>query len=387
MKICIFITTIDKTGGGPSRSVPILAKGLSLNNVETTLFTCETEQMNSHLVEKTAVTLKIVSQNIKSKDLELEILAGGYDLIHGQNLWMPLYNKMAKIARKHNIPYMMTPRGCLEPWAYQEQGFVRNLKKKLAMALYQKEDLQKSACILATAQMEADNLRALGIKAPIAIIPNGIDVSEYQCRPLNFMPSVKKQIVLLSRIHRQKGIEFLINAWELLKLKYPDWNVVIAGNGEESYINQLKDLIVSKGLQDCVEIIPPIFGAAKHKLYCESSLFVLPTYSENFGMVIAEAMSCGVPCITTNGAPWQELNANSLGWCIDLSLENLVKTISEAIDLGQDKLFQMGQRCSKHIHSTYQYIKVAAKNKAVYEWIVNGGEKPEYVLLPVNFIK
>ena len=380
MRICIFTNSIDKNDGGPSRSVPILAKGLSLVGVEATLFTFRSQQMNTHLLDGTHMTLKIVPANITSYELEKELLAGDYDLIHGQNLWDPLYNKMARIARKHNIPYIVTPRGCLEPWAYQGQGFIKNLKKKIAMLLYQKKDLQKASCILATAQMEADNVRALGIKAPIAIIPNGIDVSEYKCRSIEFRSSVKKQIVFLSRIHQKKGIEFLINAWEQLKTKYPEWNVVIAGNGDDSYTNELKEMIIHKGLQNCVEIIPPVFGEAKHKLYCESSLFVLPTYSENFGMVIAEAMSCGVPCITTNGTPWQELNEKQLGWCIDLTLNNLVVTISEAIDLGEDALFEIGQRCSKHIQDTYQYTQVAAKNMAVYEWIMKRGEQPKYII-------
>lgn len=379
MNICIFTTSIDKKGGGPARSVPILAKGLSLNGVETTLLTGRSDEMNSHLIDGSSVNLKIFERDITNKQLEQIILEEKFDVIHGQNLWSPLYNRMAKIARKHNIPYMVTPRGCLEPWAYQGQGLIRNLKKRIAMVCYQKEDLQKAACILATAKMEADNIRKLGITAPIAIIPNGIDVSEYRCRDIDFKSMVKKQILFLSRIHEKKGIEFLINVWEQLNTRYPDWNVVIAGNGEESYIQRLKAMIVSKGLKNSVDIIPPVFGKEKHKLYCESSLFVLPTYSENFGMVIAEAMSCGVPVITTNGTPWQELNEKHLGWCIDLSIDNLAKTISEAIGLGQEILFELGQRCSKHIYNTYQYTEVAAKNKAVYEWIVNGGDKPECV--------
>ena len=221
----------------------------------------------------------------------------------------------------------------------------------------------------------------LGITPPIAIIPNGIDVSEYQCRAMGDKGAIKKQIVFLSRIHEKKGIEFLIDAWEKLQSKYPDWNVVIAGNGEADYIEQLKQKIASKGLQKCVEIVPPVFGYEKHKLYCESSLFVLPTYSENFGMVVAEAMSCGVPVITTNGTPWQELNEHQLGWCIDLSLDNLIKTIAEAIDLGTDRLFEIGQKCSQHIRNTYQYTEVAAKNKAVYEWLTKGENVPSCVRL------
>lgn len=379
MKICILTTLIDKNCGGPAYSVPILAKGLSLIGLDTTLFFCKTDHMNTHIVDGTSVKLNIVSQSISSSNLEHIILEENYNLIHCQNLWAPLYHRIAKIARKHKIPYMMTPRGCLEPWAYQGQDFVRNLKKKIAMFLYQKKDLQMAACILATSDMEAKNLRVLGIKAPIAVIPNGIDVSEYECRSIDNKSAIKKQILFLSRIHKKKGIEFLIDAWVFLKDKYPDWNVVIVGNGEESYISNLKDIIRKKCLQDCVEIIPPVYGEAKHKLYCDSALFVLPTYSENFGMVIAEAMSCGVPVITTKGTPWQVLNDRRLGWCIELSLENLIATLTEAIDLGQDELFAMGQCSSKYIYSTYQYTSVAAKNKTVYEWIVNKGEKPEYV--------
>ena len=380
MKICIFTTSIDKNDGGPSRSVPILAKGLSLNNVETTLLTVATHEMNTHLIENSSVSLKTIPKNISCAALEKLLIEEQYDLIHSQNLWFPLYHKMAKIARKLHIPYIMTPRGCLEPWAYQGQGFVRNLKKRIAMALYQMADLQKANCILATALMEANNMRNLGIKAPIAIIPNGIDVSEYKCRTIDSKPIVKKQIVFLSRIHQKKGIEFLINAWGQLSSKYPDWNVIIAGNGEESYIRKLKELIKAKNIQNCIKIIPPVFGAEKYKLYCESSLFVLPTYSENFGMVIAEAMSCGVPCITTNGTPWQMLNEKQLGWCIDLNLDNLATTISQAIDLGNDTLFEMGQECSKFIHDTYQYTEVAAMNKLLYEWIILKGKKPDFVV-------
>ena len=372
--------SIDMEDGGPSRSVPILAKGLSSIGVDTVLMSCFSSNMNKHLIEGTNVALKVIPTNITYNDLEDEILSGNYDLIHCQNLWDPIYNKIAKIARKYDIPYMMTPRGCLEPWAYQGQGFIKNIKKKLAMMLYQKRDLQKSVCILATANMEADNIRRLGIKTPIAIVPNGIDISEYKCRSVDFKASVKKQLMFLSRIHQKKGIEFLINAWEQLHTKYPDWNIIIAGNGEESYIKQLKDMILLKKLQNCVQIIPPVFGESKRRLYYESSLFILPTYSENFGMVIAEAMSCGVPCITTNGTPWQELNDKNLGWCIELNQKNLISTISKAIDLGVDTLFDIGQSCSKHIYDTYQYTEVAAKNKAVYDWIVNGSSKPVFVV-------
>lgn len=282
---------------------------------------------------------------------------------------------MAKILSKNKIPFIMTPRGALEPWCMKN----KRIKKYLAWHLYQKSDLQDASTVLATCKMEADHLRKLSLSSPIAIIPNGIDVSEYPCRLKESSKLVKKRILFISRISPKKGIELLIDAWQQIYKQHEDWDVVIAGNGDEAYIQELKMQIKTKGLQDNINILPPVYGKEKYILYTTSSLFVLPTYSENFGMVIAEAMSCGLPVITTNGTPWQELNEKHLGWCIDLSVENLAKTISAAINLGQEGLFELGQRCSKHIHDTYQYTEVATMIKAVYEWIVNGGKRPEYV--------
>lgn len=373
MKVCIFTTTIDKKNGGPSRSVPILARGLASNGVETTLITCASDNMNLHILDDSSVEVQVIQRDIKERVLEDIILQGKFQLIHTQNLWNPLYHKIAKIARKHSIPYMMTPRGCLEPWCLKQ----KRIKKQIALTLYQKGDLQKASCILATSDMEATNIRKLGISTPIAVIPNGIDISEYNCR--TDISKVKKQICFLSRIHPKKGIEYLIDVWDQLCKSYVDWKIIIAGNGDSDYINFLKNRIKAKGLEKCITIIPPVFGKDKYKLYAESSLFVLPTYSENFGMVIAEAMSCGVPVITTNGTPWQILNEKNIGWCIDLDIDVLRQTLVEAIDSGVEVLFEKGRKSSNLIMENYHYISVGEKMKRVYEWIIGNSPLPECV--------
>lgn len=376
MKICVLTATIDKKGGGPSRSVPILAKGLAEIGCDVTLVTVESDDMNTHILDGTSVKLIILPQDYTKSELESVLLNNHFDIVHAQGVWLPIYHKMANVLYRNNIPFIMTPRGALEPWCLKRKA----LKKKLALMLYQKRDLQKSKAVLTTALMEANHLRDLGLTAPIAIIPNGIDVSEYPCRPIESKASVKKQIVFISRISPKKGIEFLIDAWEQLYKKYPEWSIKIAGNGSESYIQELMNKIKSKGLQSMIEILPPIFGKDKYRLYTESSLFVLPTYSENFGMVIAEALSCGLPVMTTTGTPWNELNEKGIGWCINLNIENVMNTISEAIDLGQDRLFEMGQRGSRYVHDTFQYRKVAGKNKCLYEWAVGKTNIPDFII-------
>lgn len=380
MRVCVFTESIDKKDGGPSRSVPLLARGLSEVGVDTTLMTVESDEMNIHLLDNTDVHLVIIPRKASRREYLKRFEEGRYDIIHSQCIWLLEYHKVAVAARKLGIPLIITPRGTLEPWAYEGQGFIKRIKKKIAMVFYQKRDIQNSACLLATALMEANTFVSLGFSVPIAVIPNGINISEYRCRSLNYKKVVKKQILFLSRIHQKKGIEYLINAWSILHDKYPDWNVVIAGNGDDKYISHLNDLIFLNSLQYCVKIIPPVFGVEKYNLYCESSLFVLPTYSENFGMVVAEAMSCGVPVITTNGTPWQDLNKYNLGWCIDLNLDRLINTLKEAIDLGSDKLFLMGQECSQYISKTYQYTNVAQRNQELYNWVKNKCEKPDFLL-------
>lgn len=391
MKVLTFITSISLKGGGPSRSVPMLVKGLAEAGVDITLMTFRSEDMNTHALDGTPARLKVWEDGTTAREIEDFILSEKFDLIQLQSMWAKSYHVVALIARKHNIPYIITPRGMLEPWSLSQKKW----KKKLALMFYQMKDLQKAACIFTTAEMEAQHVRELGVKAPMSVIPNGIETDGYACR--TSLKGVKKQILFLSRVHVKKGIEILIDAFCKLRAEggvFKEWSVVIVGNGEDDYIESLKRKVDELELGDCIKILPPVFGEAKTKLYQESSLFCLPSYSENFGMVIAEALSCGVPAITTNGTPWQLLNGDCstmgasldmlgedkrTGWCIDLSVENLERTLREAMTMSPAALYEMGQRGRKMIHENFNYRSVALKTKCLYEWIVNGGQNPNFM--------
>jgi len=388
MKILTFLTNIDQTKGGPSRSVPMFVRGLALEGIDVTLMVIKSDDMNLHALDGTSAKVHFLSPNYKKSELEALIKREKFDLIHGQCIWEPLFHQMRVLADKYKIPFILTPRGTLEPWSLQQSKW----KKKIARWLYQDYDLKRCACIYTTAEMEAQHIRELGFVNPICIIPNGIETDGYPCR--TDMSLVKKQILFLSRVHPKKGIEVLIDAFANIYQDFTDWKVVIVGNGEDSYRQALSSKISKLGLDKSVEILSPVFGEAKVKLYQESSVFCLPSYSENFGMVIAEAMSCGVPAITTNGTPWQLLNGDvttmganldvlgenkRTGWCIDLSVDGLAKTLIEVMRMSPDELYGMGQRGSVLVNENFNYRKVAKKNKDLYEWIINKGVKPEFV--------
>lgn len=364
MKVLIFISSLDLNSGGPSRSVPMMAKGLAETGVNVTLMTIRSENMNLHAVDGSNVKLHILERDYSVKEMEAFVEQERFDIIQNQSMWDICYHQMAKIARKLHIPYISTPRGMLEPWSLSQKRW----KKKLALALYQMKDLQRSACIYTTADMEAQHVKELGVKAPCVVIPNGIETDGYPCR--TSMEVVKKQVLFLSRIHVKKGIELLIDAWQRLHTDFPDWKLMIVGNGESAYIDTLRQRIAEASLNDCVMLHDPVFGNDKVQLYQSSALFVLPSFSENFGMAIAEAMCCGVPVITTKNCPWEMLNETQIGWCIDLSVDELEKTLREALKMDVETLYDKGQKSSAWVIEHFDYRNVALQSKSVYHNIL-----------------
>ena len=373
MKILSFVSSLDMSSGGPSRSVPMLVKGLAELGVDITLMTIRSEDMNIHALEGTTAKLKVLSPSFSRKEIAKYLADERFELIQIQSVWEMPYHKVILEARKQNIPYIVTPRGMLEPWSLSQKKW----KKKLAWWLYQRNDVQKSACVFTTAKMEAEHVSNLGITTCKAVIPNGIETDAYPCK--SSVEGVKKQVLFLSRVHVKKGIELLFEAWKRLHSDYVDWQLLVIGNGEAEYIHSLENRVESLGLKDSIKILPPVFGEAKIKVYQESALFCLPSFSENFGMVIAEAMSCGTPVITTTNCPWEILNETDTGWCVDLSVDNLERALREAMEMDANALYDMGQRASKLIYDNFDYRSVTRKTLRLYEWLLKSGEKPEFI--------
>ncbi|RKD87721.1 glycosyltransferase [Mangrovibacterium diazotrophicum] len=358
MKVLHIIASLDESAGGPSRSVPLTCRYLARAGVQIELIAAP----SANPVElESEEGLQVRFLHLKElHTFGKNLRKGDYDLVHLQHIWHPYIHVMAKAARRAGIAYLITPRGMLEPWIMNRNRW----KKQLAMFLYQRRDIRKASVLHATCQLEQDNIRALGFKNTITNISNGMELATIPSPKENYG---SKKLVFLSRIHPKKGIELLLEVWK--QLNQSEWTLEIAGNGDENYLQALQNKIKHESITG-VSLVGPQYGEAKWNFLKSADLFVLPTYSENFGIAIAEALAVGVPVITTTGTPWKELETHHCGWWIDLSVDSLTKTLKEAMHQSSTDLRQMGMNGVQLIRKQYSIEQVSERLILVYRDII-----------------
>lgn len=305
-----------------------------------------------------------------------------YDVIHCHGLWEACLWNAAKAAHTANSPYVISSHGMMEPWSLQQS----RIKKQIARRLFVERYLKQASCLHATAEQEARNVRKLGFRNPIAVIPIGLDVSTYYISTRkdeieNKWKSLKGKRLLLfiSRMHPKKGLLNLAKAWGDLFRNYPDWHLVIAGPDSGGHARQVRSAITAIGAENATTFTGPVYGDVKRKLYASCDIFVLPTFSENFGIVIAEALASGKPVITTKGTPWSELEKHDCGWYIDIGVGPLREALGQAMSSSDSKRAEMGKRGRALIKEKYSWPKIAGQMIDVYRWLLVKGNKPDCV--------
>lgn len=252
----------------------------------------------------------------------------------------------------------------LEPWIISRNYWTKKLP---ALLLYQKSAVVNADCIHATAESEKDNLLKLGYNDKIEIVANGIDVDNIVMKD---SWQRKKKILFLSRIHVKKGIEFLLEAVALLKEQLTGYTINIAGEGDYDYIVSLKNKTKELRIEKMVNFCGGVYGEMKWKIFRDADVFVLPTYSENFGIVVGEALACGTPVITTKGTPWEELNTEHCGWWTEIGIEATRKALLDFLSLSEEELRIMGNNGRRLIENKYSTKRIAQNMLSLYNKIL-----------------
>jgi len=283
------------------------------------------------------------------------------DVVHLHGIWSLFLLAFARQARVHEIPVIVAPHGMLEPWSLS----VRRRRKDLALRTFQGEIFRNAAAVHATSENEAENVRRLCLTdAPIFVIPNSIDPPDDAFAAPRAGTPERNVLLFLSRVHPKKGLDILLHAWR--DLRATDWDLMIVGHGDPDYVNSLKQRVERERIAN-VRFVPHVDGQEREDAFARATAFVLPTYSENFGNVVAEAMIRSLPVITTTGTPWSVVKALNLGWYITPDRTSLLQALTELRDTDSKTLAEMGERGRNYVTEHLLPAAVAPQLLQMYQ--------------------
>jgi glycosyltransferase involved in cell wall biosynthesis len=364
VKVFLAATSLQPDYGGPAFSVSRLATALADVGVEVGLWASDGSAVVSPLLPRGTSVRRIAGSESEALEWLWRV-----DLLHDNGIWLPHNHQLAVLAEKRGIPRVVSIRGMLEPWAFRH----KQAKKKIAWWLYQRHDLKQAQLHIATGEVEAKNLERLGLKVPVAIVPNGIDLPEE--RPRSHGPesqragrSGSRAALFLGRIYPIKGLPMLVEAWA--RVRPEGWVLRIAGPDEAGHQKQVERAVSDAGLGNFVSFIGPVEPQMKSSVLFDADLFVFPTHSESFGMAVAEALAHGVPVLTTTGAPWSMVQEAGCGWWVPPTVDGLADGLRRATSLDREELISMGEKGRSLVSKEFGWKRIADLMLSTYEEVL-----------------
>jgi glycosyltransferase involved in cell wall biosynthesis len=297
------------------------------------------------------------------------------DIVHLHDIWSNGARESMAIAARRGLPYVISPEGNLQRSTLRQRRF----RKRAAMWLYARRGWLGAVAYHATSQEEAADLRGLKLPQPVVIIPNGVAPYEGLGRRIGASGPLgellrglqhRRLAVSVSRISPEKGILMLLEAWQAVRPA--GWTLVLAGNDFGGHLRQVQRRIAALALGDLVQYAGAVSDEEKHGLYEQAELCVQCSYSENFGMAIAEALAHARPVITTTGTPWAFLERERCGWWVPAERESIAQALRHATGLSGPALRGAGERGRVLIERDHAWLPLAKQTLAFYAWALTG---------------
>ncbi|NEW07155.1 glycosyltransferase [Paenibacillus sp. SYP-B3998] len=297
-----------------------------------------------------------------------------YDIVHIHSLYLFHSLVTGHYCRKFNVPYIVRPHGTLDPFMYKRH----RLRKSVMEVWFENNNIKKAAALHYTAAEEMTLAEPVTFNAPGFVVPNGLNVTEYDHLPAKGSfrqeyPELegKKIILFFSRINFKKGLDILIEAFHLVHQKHEDTVLVITGPDNEGYGDKVREWIQAKHLTDKVIFTGMLTGDKKLAVLRDADLFALPSYSENFGIAVVEAMACGVPVVISDKINiWREVVANQAGSVSPCDPVQFAKEMNVLLE-DQQLSETMGINGQNMVRDYYQWDKIGLSLEKEYTHILH----------------
>lgn len=298
--------------------------------------------------------------------LEAAVRAFAPDIVHTHGLWMYGSLVAGRLARA-GLADVISPHGMLDPWALKQS----RLKKRMLRAAFEGHHLARARAVHALNAEEAEAVHTYGIQAPVAVLPNGVELaperSGMRAPPwAQTLPEGAKTLLFFGRLHPKKNLTSLINAWA--KVQQAPWHLVIAGPDQAKHRAALEMLVAKRGLASTVHLVGPQYGPDKDGAYAAADAFILPSYSEGLPMAVLEAWSWRLPVLMS-----QQCNLPAgfeAGAAVDTGTEpdTIAYALSELIQMDDSRLAAIGSTGRSLVEQHYSWHRVAEGFSRLYAW-------------------
>lgn len=278
---------------------------------------------------------------------------GGRAVVHVHGVWTAANAAACLRSRTLGIPYVVSPHGMLLPAAMHRSA----LKKRWAIGAFVRRNLEAAWLVHASSEAERESVLAAAPAARVVVIPWGVDIPNApESRPPR---DRRRQAAYIGRIIPLKGVDELLAAWDGVRPR--GWDLRFIGSNPEGHAVCLTGEVDSRRLGGTVSIEPAIDHSEVLRLLHQLDLLILPSHTENFGLIVAEALAAGVPVITTTATPWADVIAKKCGWHVPDNPSSLASAIREACSMPISELRAMGQSGRSWMNESFTWPSIAAR--------------------------